>query len=469
MHTTLRHIDTLREEIVGLGETIPILGGKDRPYVFLDNAASTPAFRSVVNAITNFLPWYSGVHRGTGYKARVATAVFDETREVVSGFVGADPVRDVVVYGANTTGLINMLAARMQRDAGEVVITTMMEHHSNDLPWRKHGKVVHIGTDARGGVDLDALREALARHAGKVRLVAVSGASNVTGFINPIHEIAAMCHEAGGMILVDAAQLVAHRPVRMLPHGDPGHIDFLVFSGHKIYAPFGIGALIGPVSFFRTGSPALVGGGAVSYVGLDEVEWADPPHSEEAGSPNVTGAVAMAEALRVLAAVGMDRVAEHETDLLRHITAEARKVPGITLYGPVDEPEMKVGVLPFTLAGADHALVATILSTEGGVGVRNGNFCAQIYMRRLLRVTPEEEKANRAMSCESPSLPGMVRASLGCYNNHEDVDEFISMLGRIARREYRGVYEIDPETGAYRAEGFPFRLPARQGFAPARP
>jgi cysteine desulfurase/selenocysteine lyase len=456
---TNRSIESLRGEIIGLDEPIPVLGGQERRYVFLDNAASTPAFKSVLAAVTEFLPWYSGVHRGTGYKARVATTVFDETRKVVGGFVGSDPGRDVVVYGANTTGLINMLAARLAPDPDGVVVTTLMEHHSNDLPWRKHGNVVYVGTDERGGIRMDDLREVIARHSGRVRLVAVSGASNVTGFINPIHEIAALAHEAGAMILVDAAQLVAHRPVRMRSHDDPGHLDFVVFSGHKIYAPFGIGALIGPAAFFREGSPALVGGGAVAYVGQDEVEWADPPHSEEAGSPNVAGAVALAEALRVLGSVGMDRVASHERELIEYCTAGALKIPGITLYGPVDEPDIKVGVLPFTLSGLDHALVATILSTEGGVGVRNGNFCAQIYMRGLLKVSAETEKANRAMSCDSASLPGMVRASLGCYNNREDVDAFLATLGVIARGEYGGTYEIDPDTGSYREKTFSLRMP----------
>jgi len=462
---TQRTIESLRGEVVGLDARIPVLGGGEQRYVFLDNAASTPAFRSVLDSVADFLPWYSGVHRGTGYKALVATAVFTETREVVAGFVGADPGRDVVVYGANTTGLINMLAARLRPGPDEVVITTLMEHHSNDLPWRKHGNAVHVGTDPRGGVDLDSLRDALSRYAGRVKLVAVSGASNVTGFINPVHEIAALCHEAGTKIFVDAAQLVAHRPVRMLDHRHPGHLDFVVFSGHKIYAPFGIGALVGPRAFFAGGAPALVGGGAVSYVSLDEVEWAEPPHSEEAGSPNVTGAVALAEALRVLSSVGMERVASHEREMIAYCTGGARKIPGITLYGPVDEPDSKVGVLPFTLSGLDHALVATILSTEGGIGVRNGNFCAQIYMRDLLRVTSGEEKAARAMSCDSASLPGMVRASLGCYNNREDVDAFLAMLGKIARREHRGTYELDPATGLYQAEGFTLRMPSRPGLS----
>lgn len=454
-------IEALRNEVVGLETPVNLLGGVSRRYVFLDNAASTPTFRPVLDAIAEFMPWYSGVHRGVGYKAVVATRIFDETRKVAAAFVGADLTGNVLIYGNNTTGLINLLAARFAFGPDDVVITTAMEHHSNDLPWRKHANVVHARLEAKGGVDLEALRGALSAHAGRVRLVAVSGASNVTGFINPVHEIAEICHAAGARILVDAAQLVAHRKIDLLPDGDPGHLDFLAFSGHKIYAPFGIGVLIGPRSFFSKGNPVQVGGGAVSYVSADEVEWSDPPDREEAGSPNVVGAVALAESLKLLSAVGMDAVQHHEQELLSYCTEKVRTVPGIRIYGSVDAPGTKVGVLPFTLDGFDHSLVATILSAEGGIGVRNGNFCAQMFTRSLLGVSPGEEKSMRAASCDNAALPGMVRASLGCYNDREDVDLFADMLHRIARREYRGTYSLDPSTGTWRAAGYSVDVPAR--------
>lgn len=456
-----RTLESLRAEVVGLETPIPLLNGERRRYVFLDNAASTPTFRTVLQAVTEFLPWYSGVHRGTGYKAVVATKAFDETRRVAAAFVGADLSRNVVVYGSNTTGLINLLAGRFRFAPDDVVITTTMEHHSNDLPWRRHCRVVHVGLDARGGVDEAALRAALGAHAGRVRLVAVSGASNVTGFVNPVHAIARLAHAAGARILVDAAQLVAHRAVDVLDDDDPGHLDFLVFSGHKIYAPFGIGVLVGPRSFFADGEPVQVGGGAVSFVSLEEVQWSDPPNREEAGSPNVVGAVALAEALRLLSSAGMEAVREHERELIEYCTAKVRSVPGIRFYGPVDEPDAKVGVLPFTIDGLDHSLVATILSAEGGIGVRNGNFCAQVLTRSLLGVSPAEERARRAARCDAASLPGMVRASLGCYNNREDVDLFAEMLHRIARREYRGTYVVDPDAGTWRAEGYDVAVPER--------
>jgi len=334
------------------------------------------------------------------------------------------------------------------------VISTRMEHHSNDLPWRKFCRVIHVGTLPHGAVDLVALKTKLREHAGSVKLVAVSGASNVTGICNPIHDIAEWAHAAGARIFVDAAQLAPHRPIAMLPNDDPRHIDFLAYSGHKIYAPFGIGVLIGPTAFFADGPPDIVGGGTVSYVGLDEVEWGSLPNKEEGGSPNVVGAVALAKALSILSAVGLPAIAEHERALLEYAVPRLERLPGVRLYGPQETLADKVGVLPFTVEGVDHALVATILSTEGGIGVRNGNFCAQPYMRNLLNVSGEDEKDLRADRCDNPVLPGMARASFGCYNNEEDVDLFLETLERIVRRQYRGSYAIDPDTGMYFAKGF---------------
>ena len=443
----------LRSDIVGIDQQVPLLDGSARPYVFLDNAASTPAFRSVMKCIEEFMPWYSSVHRGAGFKAVVATNVYDETHNIAASFVGADLSWNVAVFGKNTTECVNKLAFRFRFKPDDVVITTSIEHHSNDLPWRKYCNVVHIGITQDGGIDLKELRDALQAYKGKVRLVAVSGASNVTGICSPVHDIAQWAHEAGAKIFVDIAQLVPHRPVDILPNDDPRHIDFVAYSAHKMYAPFGIGVLIGPTAFFEKGDPDIVGGGTVSYVGLEEVEWGAAPQKEEAGSPNVIGAVALAEAITVLQSVGMDVIAQHEQELLEYAIPRMKKIQGIRIYGPTEDVSNKVGVIPFTMQGVDHALVATILSVEGGIGVRNGNFCAQPYMRKLLGVTPEEEKKKRADRCDSPQLPGMVRASFGCYNNEEDVDRLVETLERIAKKEYRGTYAIDPISGMYAARG----------------
>jgi selenocysteine lyase/cysteine desulfurase len=444
-----------RNEVVGIDTTVPLLNGTQRRYVFLDNAASTPTFKSVLKCIEDFMPWYSGVHRGMGYKAMVATRAYDQAHDIAGEFVGADMKKNVAIFVKNTTEAANKLASRFHSakrfpfSRENVVITTMMEHHSNDLPWRKHCKVVHIPVKDDGAINLELLRDALKKYQGSVKLVAVTGASNVTGICNPIHEIAEWVHAAGAKLFVDAAQLVAHRPINILPNDDPRHIDFIAYSAHKIYAPFGTGVLIGPKDFFEEGSPDLVGGGTVSYVGLDAVDWGHAPQKEEAGSPNVVGAIALAKSLSMLKSVGMDVIAEHEKQLLTYAYSKLKKLSNVRLYGPTEDYSKKVGTIPFTVDGIDHALVATILSVEGGVGVRNGNFCAQVYTRKLLHVTPEEEQTARATQCTSPNLPGMVRASLGCYNNEDDLDIFLEMMEKICRGDIKGHYEVDPATGMY--------------------
>ncbi|RPH34693.1 aminotransferase class V-fold PLP-dependent enzyme, partial [bacterium] len=293
----------LRNQIVGCDRRVPVLDGSERPYIFLDNAASTPAFRQVLDAVEEFLPWYSGVHRGTGFKSLLATEVFDAAHDAVGRFVGADLNVNTVIFTKNTTECVNKLANRMNFRPGDLVITTMLEHHSNDLPWRKHASVLHVGITPDGHPDLQMMRRLLEQHKGRVKLVAVNGASNITGICSPIHDIAAWAHAAGARIFVDAAQLAPHRPIGMLADGDPRHVDFLALSAHKMYAPFGTGALIGPIAFFEEGDPDIVGGGVVDVVTLETAVWNRPAHKEEAGSPNVVGGVALAEAVTVLQSI----------------------------------------------------------------------------------------------------------------------------------------------------------------------
>jgi selenocysteine lyase/cysteine desulfurase len=449
-------ITDLRRAVIGIDTRVPLLDGSERPYVFLDNAASTPTLRPVLDAVERFLPWYSGVHRGTGFKSLLATEMFDRAHDIIGAFVGADPASNTVVFTKNTTECVNKLANRCAFRPDDVVITTVMEHHSNDLPWRRTARVVHIGMTAEGRIDIPALRTALHQHRGRVRLVAVHGASNITGLCAPVHDIARWTHEAGARLFVDAAQLAPHRPVAMLPDDDPRHIDFLALSAHKMYAPFGTGALVGPRAFFEEGPPDMVGGGVVDLVTLDAAEWNEPPHKEEAGSPNVVGAIAMAAAAGVLRDVGMESIAEHEHELLTYAYGKLRGMKRIVLYGPTDNLREKVGVVTFNIEGMHNALAAAILSAEAGIGVRNGCFCAHPYVKLLLRLSPEEDARFTAevRAGDKRNLPGMVRASFGCYNTREDVDALLEALGRIVRGEVRGEYDQAPSSGVYHARGF---------------
>lgn len=425
-------------EFIGLETQTPVASGASRRFVNLDNAATTPPLRAVVSSVQKMLRLYASVHRGAGLKSRASTDAYETARFALGHFVGADPERHTVVFVKNTTEAINKLAARLPVPTGSIILTTMMEHHSNDLPWRRRGPVVRVRVTADGRLDEDDFDAQLARYAGRIALVAVSGASNVTGFVQPVHRLARKAHAAGAPIFVDAAQLVAHRRLDIRPAADPEHLDFVAFSGHKMYAPFGSGVLVGPRETFETGDPDHVGGGTVDLVTEQDVVWTGAPDRDEAGTPNAVGAIAMAAAARVLTDWGFDRIAAHEHELASHARRRLEAIGGVTLYGepPAGVVADRVGVIPFNVAGVDHAMVAAVLGYEGGVGVRSGCFCAQIYVAHLLGL---DAAAARPAGSDQPR-PGMVRLSLGAYNTREDVDAAVDVVEAIAEGRLRARY-----------------------------
>ncbi len=448
----------MRPRIVGLDREVPLLDGRRIPYVNLDNAASTPPLVDVARAVEAFIPYYSSVHRGTGFKSRLSTVAYDQAHAIIGRFVGADLSTNTVIFGKNTTEAINKLAYRLPLGPESVVLTTQMEHHSNDLPWRHRAHVVHVRALPDGRLDEDDFDAQLQRYAGRVALVTVTGASNVSGFIQPIHRLARKAHAAGALILADTAQLAPHRRVDMLADDDPEHLDFVTLSAHKMYAPFGTGALIGAKDVFLHEAPEYRGGGTVDVVTLEEVHWAGLPDREEAGSPNVVGAVAMAVAARTLMEVGMETIAAHEEHLIAYTLERLRDLPGIHLFGETDPARAheKVGVIPFNVEGVSHFLTAAILGYEGGIGVRSGCFCAHPYVVHLLRLDEDESHRwrDQLLSGDKSHMPGMVRASFGCYNNTDDVDRLVEMLQRITRGDYQGDYALDRTSGEYRPRNF---------------
>jgi len=448
-----------RELFTGMDVRVPLLDGSKKPYISLDNAASTPALKCVQQAVNEFLEYYSSVHRGTGFKSLLSTHIYEQSRDKVMSFVGANPDDHICIFGKNSTEASNKLARRFVFTQGrDTVLLSTMEHHSNDLPWRAVARIEHVEVDADGALDEAHLDALLDRYRGRVRLVAVAGASNVTGYINPVHRLAEKTHAAGAEILVDAAQLAPHRAIDMRDESDPGCIDYLVCSAHKMYAPYGTGALIGRRQTFLQGDPDLVGGGTVDIVTLDDVRWAGLPDKEEAGSPNVVGAVAMAKAMLCLQEIGMAALVQHEAQLTAHLLERLSRIDKVRVYGITDPARAaeKVGVVPLTIEGMSHYLVAAILSAEGGIGVRNGCFCAHPYLLRLLGVPAEEARLHQQeiQGRRRQHLPGLVRASFGCYNTEEEVDWLADMLERIARGEYEGKYVQDPVSGAFWPQGY---------------
>lgn len=447
-----------RERIVGLDRKAPLLDGRSVPYINLDNAASTPPLWDVLEAILRFLPYYSSVHRGSGFKSRISTVAYDKAHEIIGRFVGADLDSNTVIFGKNTTEAINKLSFRFPLRRDSVVLSTMMEHHSNDLPWRNRAQVVRAQVTNEGRLDEEDMDRLLANYGDRVALLTVSGASNVTGFIQPIHRLARKAHAVGARILVDAAQLAPHRRIDIKPDNDPEHIDFVALSAHKMYAPFGAGALIGPREIFLQGAPEYQGGGTIELVTLGYVRWAGLPDREEAGSPNVVGAVAMAMVAQALMGYGMESVERHETALTAYALDRLRSLPEITIYGEAEprRTQNRVGVISFNLGSAHHALVAAILGYEGGIGVRSGCFCAQPYVAGLLRDAETEAAlwGRELMAGDKSGKPGMVRISFGAYNSFEDVDALVEMLRRITRNEYQGKYQPVRESDEYAPAGY---------------
>lgn len=258
--------------VLGATRQVPLLDGRKVPQVFLDNAASTKPFRSVGEFLIEIQPYYSNIHRGTGFDSMFCNNQYELARRIVGEFVGYDPDLDVVIPVRNTTEGMNLLSNTIPLALGDQVLTTLSEHHSNDLPWRDKAIVEHLPVTVDGHLDLQLLENRLISANGKVRVVSVTGASNVLGTVLPIHEIAAISHRYGALIVVDGAQLVPHRQVQMLPHTDLSHIDFLVFSGHKMNCPYGVGVVIGQRAIFDATVPYQPGGGTVYSVNTREVQ-----------------------------------------------------------------------------------------------------------------------------------------------------------------------------------------------------
>jgi cysteine desulfurase/selenocysteine lyase len=443
-------------EIVGLDERVPVLDGSLRRYVNLDNAASTPPFVAAQAAVDRFAPWYASVHRGTGFKSQLSTHVFEAAREAVARFVGADTDSHVVVFVKNTTEALNKLSHVLGAD-GTMVFTTIMEHHANMLPWRvwAGGGVRFVATDSEGGFDLDDLERQLAEApTDRPRLVALAGAYNITGYTPPIHAIARLAHRYGARLLVDGAQLVPHQPVNMRGSGEDDALDFLVFSAHKLYAPYGAGVLVAPRSAFH-GLPDQLGGGIVDLVTLANVIWTEVPEREEAGSPNVIGVVALYAAVEKLCQLGMHNVARHEQALTGYALRRLAEVPGLRVLGP-QTTDSRVGAISFVLPPVSHTLIAAILSYEFGIGVRAGCFCAHPGMAHLLGVSPEDMASleQQIMQHEKFGVPGAVRASLALYNSADDVDVLVEALKAIGSGRYSGKYSLDRATNEYTPEGW---------------
>jgi len=449
--------------LVGDDREVPVATGELRRYLCFDAGASTAALPEVAAAVNDFLPHYSSVHRGAGWKSQAATAAYEAARAAALRFAGRDESDSVAIFCRNTTDALNHLSYRLRLDPNDVVLATVAEHHANLLPWARVAKLRHVEVCREGTfsvADVVAGLEAEPRP----RLLTLTGASNVTGWLPPIHEIIEAAHARGVPVCLDAAQLAPHRPI-------PPEADFVAWSGHKMYAPFGVGVLVGPRAAFADGDPFIHGGGAVSVVELDEVIWADPPEREEAGSPNVIGAVALHAAIDTLDKIGWEAVIRHEEALADQLRGGLARIPGVELLGPrLGTPTLAVAA--FNLKGTHHALVAARLSAEFGIGVRHGCFCAHPYLARLLGLDDSEWKRFKAevIAGDRSRIPGAVRASCGISTTEEDVDALLQAVAEIAETPEAGAgYVQERSTGDFQSHGSAALAPPEAPAYPTRP
>jgi selenocysteine lyase/cysteine desulfurase len=387
---------------------VPTLHRTVVDYANFDHAASTPALESVKAAVDVALRTYSSVHRGNGYASKVTSRWYEEARAEVGAFVGAR-TDDLVVFTRNTTDSLNLLGRSLPRDTTTFVFES--EHHAALLPWNPR-RTVRLPVPGSVEDALTLLRDALAAAPAGPRLVVVAGASNVTGELWPVERVVALARQHDARVALDAAQLAPHVPVDI----DALGVDFVAFSGHKLYAPFGAGVLAGRADWLNGASPYLRGGGATAKVTPKAVQWSEGAARHEAGSPNVLGAIALAAACATIAG-SRAAVEAHEESLATRLRDGLASIPGVRTYSVFGEDHPRVGVAAFTVDGLDSSLVSAALSAEYGIGVRDGKFCAHLLVDALL----DDDTAGTA-----------VRASVGLANTVEHVDRLLRAVTTLA-------------------------------------
>ncbi|MFE4087168.1 aminotransferase class V-fold PLP-dependent enzyme [Streptomyces sp. YIM B13502] len=422
--------------VLGRDVAVPLVTGGEVAYAALDHAASAPALQRVWDDVAAYAPYYGSVHRGAGYLSQLSTDLFEKARRTVAEFLDCR-IEDQVVFTRSTTDSLNLLAAALPDGCEVFVFET--EHHAALLPWQRAGRVTFLDAPSSPAQAVEILERALAdRDPYGPALVCVTGASNVTGELWPVRELAAAAHAHGARIVLDAAQLAPHRAVSVRDLD----VDWVAFSGHKLYAPFGSGVLAGRADWLREAEPYLAGGGASRTVarradGGVDVQWHETAARHEAGSPNVIGAYAIASACKALTEAGFDALAAREDALVRAVREGLADVPEVRFLSLFGDDAPRVGVLSFVVDGWNSSHFAAALSAEYGIGVRDGLFCAHPLVRRLL-----DGDAGGAGECGAPEAGALnaIRVSFGVGTPEEHVSRFVRAVRELVRDGARWKY-----------------------------
>ncbi|HEX6075006.1 MAG TPA: aminotransferase class V-fold PLP-dependent enzyme [Micromonosporaceae bacterium] len=431
---------------------VPVVTGEMMRYANLDYAATSPCLAAVAEAVNEVLPWYASVHRGGGLPSVRCTDLYERARQTVQRFLGCRP-DDIVIFVRNSTDAANLLASALPAET--TVVAFEGEHHANLLTWRRSVVLPLPATAAQAVAQLDSALHALRQgelppdatvlrrsdtvpgsagtdlpddrppRTGPI-LVSITGASNVTGEVWPVPELAAVARGHDARVSLDAAQLVVHEPVDMAALG----VDYLFLSGHKLYAPFGAGVLVGRADWLDQAAPYLLGGGAARHVNLAEgtVQWANGPARHEAGTPNLVGAVALARACELLLEADRAALVRHEQRLLSELDSGLAEIPGVHQLRIFSDQRRYVGISAFVLAHVPSSLLATALSAEYAVGVRDGLFCAHTLTRKLLSRVGDGRHS------------GAVRASVGIGTTADHIERLLTGVREIAENGPQWTY-----------------------------
>jgi cysteine desulfurase/selenocysteine lyase len=394
----MNDLESIRADFPYLSRTI-----NSKPIIYFDNAATTQKPRQVIEALTDFYTNYcANIHRGVHTLSQEASDLYEEARARVARFINADERE--IIFVRNTTEAITLVAETLKRPGS--VVTSVAEHHSNFLPWRQNREVKVVDIDALGLIDLYDLRAKLDE---SVALVAVNHASNMLGLINPIEEVITEAKRVGALCLIDAAQSIPHMEIDV----QELDCDFLVFSGHKMLGPSGIGVLYVREDLYEHMKPEHVGGSSIKEVHVDSFVHDDPPQCYETGTPNIEGAIALGAAIDYLDNIGMETISAHDRKLVKITLEKMRAISNVEIYGDTD-PKRRLSVISFNVKGVGCHSVAKVLNLRENVMIRSGFHCAQPLHDRL-------------------GIPPSARISLYIYNTEQEILKMINQLERLAQ------------------------------------
>jgi len=442
-------METKNSLVVGSNTYTDLISGNKVRVVKLNNAATTSPFLGTLNVLKPLFNSYGALHRGAGPHANKTVEMIERSLGTIREFLGVSN-QQTMLFSSNTSVAINLLARLLVLTEEDVILTSCIEHTSNNLPWRYNTKarIIEIDSFDDGSLDLDDLERKAIQHKEHLKWVAITGASNLTGYVSDLKKISSVAHACGARLFVDAAQLVPHRPIHLQKQG----IDAMAFSSHKVYSPFGLGVLILPKDLLHR-FPVDPGGGSVDMISDESVCWASSLERHQAGTWNVTGIVALAESFRIMTTIGWNEILKHEHELVQYMVERMAEIHGLTLLVSGDKflSENRIGTFPFMLDGYHHALLSAILDHEFAIETRAGTICNHRLVRRWFHVNDKAQReieeaikgGNRLASY------GVVRASIGIYNTKEDIDRLIDALIAIQKNGPQLSYKALPDEETY--------------------